>query len=163
MTARIISVFLLLTSFTAALAQEATKRTPLITASASTGRVRFTAPGTIVQMRVQVYSGAGQVLFDATSKGNVQDWGVQDGSGERLGAGAYLCVVTVKSLDGKLRQRIGEVSVQDQQTEVRPAEKAQLTTAQQREVGPVEDDAAIAVMKENESEATTVVAHNGEE
>lgn len=158
-----ISVFFVLFLFSVALAQENAKQAPLITASSSANRVRFAAPGTIVQMRVQVYSAAAQVVFDATSKGNVLDWSVHDGSGARLDRGDYLYVVTVKSLDGKLRQRIGEVSVQDQGAEVRAAEKAQLTAAQQREVGPVEEDAAIVVLKESESEAITVMVHNGEQ
>src|SRR5262249_54603801 len=161
---RIMSVLLFLTSFTAAaLAQENARQTPLVTAASSSNRVRFASPETIVQMRLQVYSDAGQAVFHATSQRHVLDRTAQDGSGARLGTGTYLCVVTVKSLDGRLRQRIGEVSVQNQQIDVRPAERAQLTTAQQREVGPMEEDAAIAVMRENESDATTVVAHNGEE
>jgi hypothetical protein len=165
----ICSVLFLLSSFSLALAQQDSAKVtqasaaPLITAGASVERVRFAAPGAVVQMRLQVYADTAQMVFDATSKGNVLDWTVQDGSGERLRTGAYLCVVTVKSLGGKLGQRIGEVSVQEQQTEMRAIELAHLTMAQQREIGPVEEDAAILVLKQNEAEAATVIAHNGED
>jgi hypothetical protein len=152
----------------AAIAQEnqpvTAQRAPLtITASASGERVRFTAPSSVVQIHLQVYSDAGQVMFDASSKGNVLDWTVQDGSGARLQASTYLCVVTVKSLAGKLSQKIAELAVEEQQTELRTVEAAQMTAAQQREVGPVEEDAAIAILKENDGEAATVIAHNGED
>ena len=120
--------------FSQALAQQDSQRiiqasaTPVVTAASSAGRVRFTAPNTVVQMHLQTYSGSGELVFDVTSKGNVLDWTVQDGSGVHLGTGAYLCLVTVKSISGKLSQRIGEVSVQEQQTELRTADVTQLTS-----------------------------------
>src|SRR2546423_799745 len=81
-------------------------------------RVRFTAPGTVVQMHLQVYDNGGQVIFDVSSKGNVLDWTLQDSGGEHLIPGSYLCVVTVKNLSGKLSQRIGSALVQQKQVEL---------------------------------------------
>src|SRR5690242_7916255 len=78
---------------------------PVITGTASAERLRFTAPSTIVQMQLQIYAESGQTMFDVTSQGNVLDWTLQEGGGERLIPGSYLCVVTVKSLSGKLSQR----------------------------------------------------------
>ena len=41
--------------------------------------------------------------------GNVFDWHLQDGQAQRLAPGAYVCVVTAKSISGKLTQKIGTV------------------------------------------------------
>jgi len=164
----IYSLLFLLCSFGSASAQpqsaavSQSSSAALITAGTSAGRVRFAALNTIVQARLQVYADTGQVLFDATARGNVLDWTVQDAAGARLSAGAYLCVVTVKSLAGKLSQRITQVTVEPQQVELMAIDSTRLSAAQQREIGPVEEDAAIAIVKENEAEAATVISHNGE-
>ena len=71
-----------------------------ITATASTGRVRITAPASIVQMHMEVYAPGGEKLFDQELRGgNVFDWHLQNGQAERLSAGDYVCVVTVKNVD----------------------------------------------------------------
>jgi hypothetical protein len=131
----------------------------LLTLCCTTKQRLFLEAGSLVR----VYADSGQIVFDATSKGNVLDWTVQDGTGERLRTGSYMCVVTVKSLNGKLGQRIGEVSVEEHGTDLRGLDLTHLTAAQQREIGPVEEDAAIFVMEENGGEASTILAHNGEE
>jgi hypothetical protein len=86
-------------------------------------------------MHLQVYDNSGQLLFDVTSKGNVLDWTMQDSSGGRLNPGSYLSVVTVKSLSGKLSQRVGSVSVQEKQIELEPLGATQMTSGQQQAVG----------------------------
>jgi len=131
---------------------------PVITATASGERTRFTAPSTVVQMHLQIYTEAGQLLFDVSSKGNVLEWNLQGGSGERVPDGAYLCVVTVKSLSGRLSQRIGSVSVQQKHVELQPANS---TPAQQQAVGPIEENGALTILKAGQTEATTVLANNG--
>src|SRR5712691_6537543 len=134
---------------------------PAITIASSGDRVRFTAPNAVVQMHLQVYDNAGQLVFDVTSKGNVLDWTLQDSGGARLNPGAYLSVITVKSLSGKLSQRIGSVSVQDKQIELQRVEAMQMTAGQQQAVGPIEENDALTILKAGEPEATTVVAHDG--
>ena len=72
---------------------------PLVTASATAKRVRFVSPGTVVQLRLEVYNETGQKLFDTELHGgNVLDWHLQDGGGQLLPAGSYACVLTIKSL-----------------------------------------------------------------
>ena len=77
------SAFILLSSFSLALGQQEGAKativspTSVVTAGASAERVRFAAPGTVAQMRLQVYSDTAQTVFDATSKGNVLDWTVE--------------------------------------------------------------------------------------
>src|SRR6266487_3516167 len=73
-----------------------------ITAAAAGERVRITAPSSIVQMHVEVYAASGEKLFDQEIRGNVFDWHMQDGQAQRLVAGEYVCVVTVKSISGRL-------------------------------------------------------------
>jgi hypothetical protein len=134
----------------------------MVTASAAAERVRFTAPSNVVRMQLQVISENGQVLFDVSSKGNVLDWTLQDSSGQRL-QGAYLAVLTVKSLSGRLSERIGSVSIGEKQVELQRVDPAQLTAAQQQAVGPVEENGALTILQANEAEATTALSHNGSE
>src|SRR5688500_18914662 len=48
---------------------------PLVTATATAERVRFVSPGTVVQLRLEVFNRAGQKLFDTELHGgNVLDW-----------------------------------------------------------------------------------------
>ncbi len=116
-TLRITIAVFILFAVHSATAQNLTKQitppatAPVITGTASAERLRFTAPNTVVQMQLQIYADSGQLLFDVMSKGNVLDWTLQDSGGEHLVPGSYLCVVTVKSLSGKLSQRIGSALV----------------------------------------------------
>src|SRR5215467_14766229 len=85
-----------------------------ITACATGGRVRFTAPGTVVQMRLEIYRENGEKMFDNEIRGgNVVDWLLQDGQAERLSDGFYLGVVTVKTLSGRMSQKLGKVTIQN--------------------------------------------------
>src|SRR5213593_2192117 len=126
--------------------QKPSQTTTTVTASATAERVRFTAPGNVVRMQLQVFSESGQILFDVSSKGNVLDWSLQDSSGQRL-QGSYLTVVTVQSLSGKLSQRIGTVSVEERQVELRAGDLTGLGPAQQQAVGPIEENATLTVLK----------------
>jgi len=134
-----------------------------ITAAASDERVRFTAPSAIVQMHLQVYDNLGQLISEVTSEGNVLDWSVQDRAGARLGNGSYLAVVTAKSLSGKTSRRMASMSVAEKQYELQPLDATQLTLAQQQAAGPIEDSAALTVLRAGQAEATTAIAHNGTE
>src|SRR5439155_6178187 len=133
-----------------------------VTASATAERVRFTAPSNVVRMQLQVFSESGQILFDVNSRGNVLDWSLQDSSGQRL-QGSYLTVVTVKTLSGKLSERIGSVSVEEKQVKLRPGEMTGLTAAQQQAVGPIEEKATLTVLQGDEGQPVTVVAHDGKQ
>ena len=64
--------------------QQASQTNTTVTGAASAERVRFTAPSNVVRMQLQVVSESGQILFEVSSKGNVLDWSLQDGSGQRL-------------------------------------------------------------------------------
>src|SRR5204862_959413 len=81
--------------------------TPVISAAATADRVRITAPASIVQMHVEIYAASGEKLFDNEIRsGNVFDWHLQDGQAQRMPAGDYVCVVTVKNIAGKIMQKL---------------------------------------------------------
>jgi hypothetical protein len=146
---------------TAAQDSATAQRTSLtITASASAERVRITAPASIVQMHVEVFAAGGEKLFDQEIRGgNVFDWHLQDGQGQRLIPGSYVCVVTVKSMSGKLTQRIGTVSVEEKSVSVQPA--ASLSAPQAQTIGPVEDNSSWTIPTKEGPQTPTVIAHDG--
>ena len=135
-----------------------------VTATASTDRVRFTAPSSVIQIRIEVYNSTGKKLFDNELRGgNVLDWHLLDGQAEEIADDSYLCVITVKSLSGKLTQRIGSVRVEKNTAIVQAATASQMTAQQTESIGPVEDNASVVVLKEGETQTATVIAHNGTE
>jgi hypothetical protein len=136
---------------------------PNITAGVSQERVRFTAPSSTVQIHLQVFDNSGQMICDVTSQGNVLDWLPQQASGARLAAGSYLAMVTAKSVSGKLSRRMGSISVAENQVELQPIAAAQLPLAQQQAVASIDDVGALGVRKAGDSEAITLIAHNGSE
>jgi len=87
---------------------------PAVTAFASSERVRFTAPASAVQIRLEVYNSAGRKVSDNEVRGgNVLDWRLEDGRAQRVADDTYLCVVTVKSLSGRITQRIGSATIEN--------------------------------------------------
>jgi hypothetical protein len=150
--------------FSTAAAQDSTtaKTTLTITVAATGERVRITAPSSVVQMHVEIYSSSGEKLFDQEIRGgNVFDWHLQDGQAQRLAPGAYVCVVTAKTISGKLTQKIGAVTVGENSASVRPGNPQQLSLPQTQAIGPVEADSSWTIPGENESQTPTVIANNG--
>ena len=137
---------------------------PVVTATATTKRVRFVSPGTAVQLRLEVYNEAGQKVFDTELRGgNVLDWHLQDTAGQHLQTGSYACVLTIKSLSGRLSQRVGTVTVNEEKTVISTAAAAPLSLAQQQTIGPVEGNAEFTVLHESDTAAITAVTHDGTE
>ena len=135
---------------------------PLVTATATADRVRFVAPGTVIQVRLEVYNEAGQKVFDTELRGgNVLDWLLQDSAGQRLTVGSYASVLTVKSLSGRLSQRVGLVKVNEKTAALQGIGAIPLTGEQQQSIGPMESDAGFRVLGESEAAALTAVMHDG--
>src|SRR6266498_2667078 len=133
-----------------------------ITAAAAGERVRITAPSSIVQMHVEVYAASGEKLFDQEIRGgNVFDWHLQDGQAERLPAGEYFCVVTVKNIAGRITQKVGRIKVGEKDVSIEPAEIAQLSPQQSQAIGPVEENSSWTILDNKENQTTTVIAHDG--
>jgi Chaperone of endosialidase len=135
-----------------------------VTAAATADRVRFTAPGTVVQLRLEVYDANGEKLFDFEIRGgNVIDWHLQDGQAERLSDGSYLCVVTAKSLSGRMSQKLGRITIENAAATMQPIDTTHLTAQQTQAVGPLEANPSLMVLKEGENQTATVIAHDGTE
>jgi hypothetical protein len=134
----------------------------LITAAATTEHVRFTAPNTVAQLRLEVYAEAGQKVYDTELRGgSVVDWHLQDSDGQRVASGTYACLLTVRSLSGRISQKLGLVTVAEKTTAVRTTEAAALSAQQAQAVGPLEGNTALAILGEQEAPAATVVTHDG--
>jgi len=137
---------------------------PVVTATATSKRVRFVSPGTAVQLRLEVYNEAGQKVFDTELRdGNVLDWHLQDAASQRLQTGSYACVLTIKTLSGRLSQRVGTVTVNEEKTAISTTAAAPLSLAQQQTIGPLEGNPAFTVLHESDTTAITAVTHDGTE
>ncbi len=129
---------------------------PAITVSISAQGVRFVAPGGVRQMRVEVFNAGGDPVYNSDFQaGNVRDWTLRGKPGQRLADGAYLCVVTVRDLSGRLAVKQGTVLLQGGQ--------ASLQLAEGQQVGQVEPEKELNVVSDASPAAMTVTAHDGQE
>jgi len=138
------------------------RSSPVVTAASSGDAVRFSAPGNITGMRVEIYAATGEEVFDSgKQEGNVLDWRWPDAKAPALSAGSFLCVVTVQSLSGKTSRKLASVSVDNQQVTLQPVEAAQLNPAQTQALGSTETDTPLTIIGADQTIAATVIAHNG--
>jgi len=157
---------LLFTSFSIVPAQQSSIPLPqkpslTITATATGDRVRITAPASVVQLRIEVYGASGEKIFDQEIRGgNVFDWRLQDGQAQRLAAGAYVCVVTARSISGRLTQKLGTVKVEENSVSLQAGDQRQLSPQQAQTIGPLEEDSSWT-LTEKENETPVVIAHDG--
>lgn len=87
--------------------------TPVVTAAASTDRVRYASLGEVHQTRLQVFSGDGAQVFDSSFRlGNLITWRLTDQQGSRLTNGSCLFLVTVKDFSGGLTQKYGTTLIE---------------------------------------------------
>jgi hypothetical protein len=130
----------------------------VVTASSTVSGVRFVSPNNARRIRLEVYTQAGERLFDSDFRaGDIIDWesqGISDGS--------YLCVVTVEDLQGASTRRLSAVNVSQGRASVRgdgedklKADFAQALAAS----GQSNDDAAAA--RQKKAQALTLTAHDG--
>jgi hypothetical protein len=135
-----------------------------VLAAPSAEQVRFTALGEVYQLRLEVFSAAGERLFDSDFKpGNLLDWHLQDQQGQRLAEGAYRCVVTTKNLAGQTSQKHGLVLLQaDQVTLQAPGPDAQAIQAANALPTLGQSDSLTLLGKESLL-PLTLLAHDGEQ
>jgi hypothetical protein len=120
--------------------------------------VRFVSPDDARRIRLEVYTQAGERLFDSDFRaGNIADWDAQG-----IADGSYLCVVTVEDLQGANARRLSAVNVSQGRASVRGdkedklrAEFAQALAA----AGQSSDDAPAA--RQKKGQALTITAHDG--
>jgi hypothetical protein len=156
-------------------APEATSKaaTAAVTASVAGGGVRFTAPdGEALQLRLELYAASGERVFDSGARaGSVLDWQPADVA-QGLADGSYLCIVTVKDIQGRAKQRLGSLSLSSGQTSLQRVRNEDVTDAQKQTLAAnrrtlsadaADADNAITVLQQGKARAATVTAHDGQD
>lgn len=158
---------------TALVQQQEKAASPAVTASASGAGARYTAPGEVLQIRLEIYSATGEVVFDSGQRaGGVIDWKVADVQ-HGMAEGSYISVVTVKDLRGKLSQRLGSVTLQAGNVTLSRAADGELSAAQAQAVGasrqsrkiesPASDDSSVTILRDGRDRTVTVTTHDGQD
>ncbi len=80
-------------------------------------RVRVSAVGDVLDMRVAVSNDSGDVVFESGPvTGEHMDWTMSSAEGVRFPPGAYTMTVTYRTSAGKLRRRVEQILVTDATT-----------------------------------------------
>ncbi|HVG29515.1 MAG TPA: hypothetical protein VM864_07330 [Pyrinomonadaceae bacterium] len=155
-----LSLSLLFAASVSAIAQEggAGKRPApddaTVTISISAGGVRFSAPGGVGQVRLEVFDAGGASVYSSGFQpGNVRDWSPVDKQGQALADGSYLCVVTVRGVSKRMSVKQGTVMIQGGQ--------ASLQLSEGDAVGSVEAEKSLAQVAPDAAAAGTILAHDG--
>jgi hypothetical protein len=138
--------------------QSAEVGAPVAAASTASG-VRFVAPGPARRVRLEVYTAAGERLFDSGPRaGSILDW---DGQG--LADGTYLCVLTAEDLQGGKSRKLSSVTIQAGRAALNKEGEAELKAsyAQALDAAGVPQDGAASAARVKKSDALTVTAHDG--
>jgi hypothetical protein len=143
-----------------------------VTASVAGSGVRFAAPVAALQLRLELYAANGERVYDSGARpGSVLDWQPADVA-QGLADGSYLCVITVKDIQGRSKQRLGTLSLAAGQTtlqrvreqEVTDAQKQSLTTNGRAQASDAADaDNALTILQAGKTRAATVTAHDGQD
>ena len=108
------SLILALT-FICAFSMSAEAQTPRMTSvniTPESDRVRISAVGEATEMRIEVSDEQGEVVFQSGQiTGQTLDWKMTDAQGARVQPGTYLVTVTFRTSAGKLRKRVEQVTV----------------------------------------------------
>ncbi|HJR05969.1 MAG TPA: tail fiber domain-containing protein [Pyrinomonadaceae bacterium] len=142
-----------------------------VSASVADGGVRFAAPGQSLQMRLEIYNAGGELVFDSGARqGSILDWKLADAA-QKLTDGSYVSVVTVKDFQGKLRQRLGAISLQSGQISLNKMSAGELSAVQNkalvasRQAQKIDapETGEVVIMREGKDRAVAVAAHDGQD
>lgn len=167
----VIAILLLLASITNIQAQDTTVTQPVSLSSvtgsvAPDGTVRMIAHGEALQIRMEIYSAAGELASDSGLRnGSMIDWKLTDAS-QAMPDGAYLVVVTVKDFKGNLKQQTAALSIQAGQLQLQKRNEitpAQVQSIETRRAGKkvTDSDDAISILHDGKERAVVVNAHDG--
>lgn len=134
------------------------------------GTVRMIAHGESLQIRMEIYSAAGDLVHDSgLRQGNIVDWKPTD-TAQPVADGSHLVVVTVKDFKGNLNQRMASLSSQGGQLQLQNLKREELTPAQtnalesrraSQKMKTTEGDDTIAILREGKERSVVVTAHDG--
>jgi hypothetical protein len=143
---------------------------PAVTAAVKGGQVRFASSGQVLQIRLEIYSGAGELAFDSgLRQGSALDWKVADASAA-MSDGSYLAVVTVRDFHNRLGQKLGAISLQAGQitlsrvgAEGLTAAQAQTLSArrQSQKIEAAGNNEPLTIMRGGKERSAVVAAHDG--
>jgi hypothetical protein len=87
-------------------------QTPSIEVSADSFEAQFAIEGPAREVRVEIFSPSGELVFEAAGAGGQSiRWPMVTGAGERVADGVYLATVTVTDPSGRRRKRIEQLTV----------------------------------------------------
>ncbi|MFN4219121.1 MAG: hypothetical protein ACK4HB_07595, partial [Candidatus Bipolaricaulia bacterium] len=83
-----------------------------LTVTAYSDAVRFSAQGSVKELRVEILSLAGQKVFDSGPVlSNALDWKLLNTQGQPVANGVYIYTVTVKDPFGNVTKKLGKLAV----------------------------------------------------
>src|ERR1044072_305835 len=132
---------------------------PAVTAASTNAGVRFVAPGEARRVRLEVYTAAGERLFDSGFRaGGSIDW-----DGQWLSDGSYLCVLTAEDIQGQSSRRLSSVTVASGRAALgkEGEEQLKVSYAQAITAAGIAQDEVAATGRAKKSSAVTVTAHDG--
>lgn len=146
--------------------------TVAVTASASADAVRVAAPSQVLQIRLEIYSANGEVMFDSGLKqGSIIDWKVTD-STKAMPDGTYVSVVTVRDFQAKYRQKFASLSLQSGQLSLQSQRASDVSAVQSqainnrmqsRKIEAAEGDESVTILREGKERGVVVSAHDGKD
>ncbi|HXD32112.1 MAG TPA: tail fiber domain-containing protein [Pyrinomonadaceae bacterium] len=146
--------------------------TVAVTASLSADAVRVAAPSQVLQIRLEIYSANGDVMFDSGLKpGSIIDWKITD-STKAMADGSYLFVVTVRDFEAKYRQRFGGLSLRSGQLSLQTQRASDVSAVQSQAIGnraqsrtieTAEGDESVTILREGKERAVVVAANDGKD
>ena len=132
--------------------------------------IRLSSPGEKLNIRLEVYTANGDLIFDSgLHQGNVLDWKLSEAT-QPAGDGTYLFVVTVRDLQGKFHQRLGNIVVEAGQATLKSQhgeaisalQKQALNTRLQSQKIALTDNAdAVTILRAGKERSVVVTAHDG--
>ncbi len=95
-----------------ALSLNAGAQTPSIEVSTDSFESQFAVEGPAREVRVEIFSPAGELIFEADGAGGQSiRWPMVTAAGERVADGVYLATITVTDPSGKRRKRIEQLTI----------------------------------------------------
>jgi hypothetical protein len=132
--------------------------------------IRLSSPGEISNIRLEVYTANGDLIFDsALRQGNVLDWKLSEAT-QAVGDGTYLFVVTIRDLQGKYRQRLGNIVVEAGQATLKsqrndainaPQKQALNSRLQSQKIALTDSIDAVTILRAGKERSLVVTAHDG--
>ncbi len=96
-----------------------------IEVAADEGRVEFSSPAGLAEMRIEIFAPSGELVFDSGAvTGAPVEWKMQTAAGERVADGVYLATITVTDPSGKRRKRIEQLTVSSEAKAAGPTPQA---------------------------------------